>query len=146
MATTTFNIYKRNFSDGSFYLDLEEKEPYTIDNENWEQYLRETGQSDRADYLLSMSSRKRSPKIWRIRQSDEFRTWSKQNQITVTTSLYGVASCDYDGRIPEGHIKSAIINAIRNGEDEARYYPASNASKPAHLQMVYCFNYNFNKE
>lgn len=138
MATIEFEIFKT--SDGRLSLT---NESYQYNNEDWEQFLRQNGQAERAEHLVSLSSRKRSPKIWRIRQSKEFRQWSKTHVINVTSSLYGIASANYDGRIKEGRIKYAILDAIRHGQSEARYYPQSNKGKPAHLHMVYCFGYSF---
>ena len=140
MKTTTFNIYKDSI--GILRLEPFEK---TMPNEDWEQYLRETDQSDRADRLLAMSSRKRSPKVWKIRKSKPFAEWQQGKTVTITSHLYGMASADYDGRIPEWRIKAAIIEAVKYGESEARYYPASNAKKPAHEHIVYVFGFNFKK-
>lgn len=141
MKTTTFNIYKG--TDGVLRL---ENYTATFPNCDWDQYLQETGQSERLERLNSMSSRQRSPRVWRIRKSEAFLEWQQGKDITVTSSLYGVATAEYDGRIPEGHIKHAILDAIRNHETEARYYPRSNANKPAHERLVYVFDYNLERK
>jgi hypothetical protein len=140
MATTTFNIYKS--TDGMLRLD---NYTATYPNQDWEQFLQETGQTDRLERLNAMRSRDRSPRVCRLRKSEPFKQWQRGKTITVTSELYGVATADYDGRLPEGSIKYAILNAIRNGETEARYYPRSNARKPAHEHLVYCFDYDFQK-
>lgn len=140
MATVEFEIFKT--SDGRLSLT---NDSYTYNNQDWEQFLRDNGQAERADHLMSLSSRKRSPKIWRIRQSEDFKRWSEAHVISVTSSLYGIASANYDGRIRDGRIKYAILEAIKYGKSEARYYPQSNEGKPAHMHMVYCFSYSFRK-
>lgn len=141
MKTTTFNIYKS--TDGQLRLD---NHTSTYKNEDWEQYLKDTNQTERLERLLSMSSRKRSPKIWKLRKSQDFLQWQEGRDITITSELYGVASADHDGRVPEWGIKKAILEALRYGEKEARYYPTSNANKPAQERLVYVFNYTFKKK
>ena len=141
MKTTTFNIYKS--TDGILRLD---NYTATYANWDWEQYLEETGQIERLERLNSMSSRQRSPRVRRIRQTESFLQWQQGKDITVTSSLYGVATAEYDGRIPEGRIKYAILEAIRNNETEARYYPSSNSNKPAHERLVYVFDFNLERK
>ena len=140
MTQTTFNIYQG--TDGILRLDNFSK---TFNNQDWEQYLRESGQSQRADYLMSLSARKRSGKVYRIRQSEDFRQWSESHVINITSTLYGTASAEYDGRIPEGCIKYAILQALKDGKAEAKYYPVNNSRKPAYLHMVYVFTYSFTR-
>lgn len=138
MKTTTFNVYKS--TDGRLRLD---NYTATYKNEDWEQYLKDTDQAERLERLLSMSSRKRSPKIWKLRKSLDFLQWQLGKDITISSELYGVASADHDGRVPEWGIKRAILEALRYGEKEARYYPTSNDKKPAQEQLVYVFHYTF---
>ena len=140
MKTTEFTIYKG--SDGVLRL---ENYTATMPNQDWEQFLIDTNQQERLERLCSMSSRKRSPRLWKIRRSAAFIEWQKGKDVTITSQVYGVAGAEYDGRIPEGHIKYAILDAIRHGEKEARYYPSSNATKPAHERMVYVFGFWFKK-
>lgn len=140
MKTTTFNVYQ----DTNGHLSLKEYTE-TYENQNWEQFLEETGQTERLERLNAMRSRDRSPRVRRIRMSEPFKQWQVGKDITVTTHLYGVASADYNGRIPEHSIQYAILQAIRYNESEARYYPRSNARKPAHERLVYCFDYDFQK-
>ena len=141
MKTTSFNIYKS--TDGVLRLD---NYTATYLNWDWEQYLEETGQIERLERLNSMSSRQRSPRVRRIRQTEAFLKWQQGKDITVTSSLYGVATAEYDGRIPEWRIKYAILDAIRNNETEARYYPRSNENKPAHERLVYVFDFNLERK
>lgn len=135
-----FDVYR----DSRGVLSLEKKE-YSYENQDWELFLKETGQNDRCERLLSMSSRKRSPKVWKLRKSDSFKEWSKNNIVQVSSSLYGVVSCEYDGRLREYAIKYAVLDALKFGEKEARVYPESNKNKPAHLHMVYVFTFDFVK-
>ena len=140
MATTTFNIYKS--TDGMLRLD---NYTATYPNQDWEQFLKETGQTDRLERLNAMRSRDRSPRVCRLRKSEPFKQWQQGKTITVTSELYGVVTANYDGRLPEGSIKYAIMDAISNGETEARYYPRSNDNKPAHMRMVYVFQFQLKK-
>lgn len=140
MKTTEFNIYKG--SDGILRL---EDYTSTFPNWDWEQFLKDTHQEERLERLCSMSSRKRSPRLWKIRKSPAFIEWQKGKDITVTSHLYGVATANYDGRISESRLKYAILEAVRNGSNEARYYPTSNATKPAHERLVYVCRFSFKK-
>ena len=139
--TTTFNIYKS--TDGVLRL---ENYTATYPNWDWEQYLEETGQTERLDRLYSMSSRERSPRVNRIRKTEAFLNWQKGKDVHVTSSLYGVATADYDGRISEKLVQYAILDAIKIGKDEALYYPKSNANKPSIQHMVYVIPFNFEKK
>jgi hypothetical protein len=94
---------------------------------------------------IDYAKHKNAPFINLMNDIGRFKQWQAGKDITVTTHLYGVASADYDGRIPEHSIQHAILQAIRYNETEARYYPHSNARKPAHERLVYCFDYNFQK-
>ena len=140
MKTTEFTIYKD--TTGTLRLD---NFTTTYPNNNWAQFLEDTHQEDGLERLYSMSSRKRSPRISKIRRSAAFIEWQKGKDITVTSKPYGTAVANYDGRIPEWAIKRAILEAIKHGEKEARYYPSSNATKPAHERMVYVFGFGFKK-
>lgn len=140
MKQTTFAIYQG--TDGVLRL---ENYTATYKNANWEQYLADTGQEERLQQLKAMSSRKRSPRIYRIRNSEQFRQWQSGKDITVTSRLYGIASAIYDGRIHESSVKYAILHAIENGKTEALYEPKSNANKPAHLHEVYVIPYQLKK-
>ncbi len=138
MAQTEFTIYKYD-KDNSLLL---EPQKYVAKNTDWRQFLIDTNQEERLHKFADMSARKRSPKVWRLRQTSEFLKWSENHRETVEYKPYAIASATYDGRIPEGRIKYAILDAVKYGEKEARYYPQSNQTKPAHLQMVYCFTFN----
>lgn len=140
MKTTTFNIYQ----DTNGNLSLKEYTE-TYENQNWAQYLSETGQTERLKRLNAMRSRERNPKVRRIRMSETFKQWQVGKDITITTHLYGTASASYDGRIPEHSIQYAILQALRYNEKEAHYYPRSNDRKPAHEHLVYVFSYDFKK-
>lgn len=140
MKTTEFTIYKD--TTGTLRLD---NFTTTYPNNDWGQFLKDTNQAERLERLCSMSSRKRSPRIWKIRKSAAFIEWQKGKYITVTSKPYGTAGADYDGRIPELAIKRAILEAIKYGEKEARYYPSSNATKPAYERTVYVFGFWFKK-
>ena len=138
--TTTFNIYKS--TDGKLRL---ENYTATYPCYDWARFLKDTHQLERLERLNALSSRKRSPIINRIRKSLPFKQWQQGKTITVTSELYGVVTANYDGRLPEGSIKYAIMDAISNGETEARYYPRSNDNKPAHMRMVYVFQFQLKK-
>lgn len=137
---TKFKIYKS--TDGQLRLD---NYTATYPNNDWEQFLSETGQTNKAEKLLSMSSRERSPRIYRLRKSEAYKQWQKGKFFTITSEVYGVATANYDGRIPEASIKHAILEAVKYGEKEARYYPKSNKNKPVHERKVYVFSFQFEK-
>lgn len=134
---TNFIIY-RNSATGRLSL---QDHSCMLPNGDWEQYLREAGQGERADRLCAMSSRKRSPKIYKIRHTDAFKAWSEANPVTVKYTEYAEASAEYDGRLREGAIKRAILDATQYNEKRAMVVPESDKNKPAHLRRVYVFNY-----
>ena len=139
--TTTFNVYKS--TDGELRL---ENYTATYPNWDWDQFLEETGQTERLERLYSMSSRQRSGRVNRLRKTEAFLEWQKGKAVTVTSKLLGVATADYDGRISERLIQYAILDAIKIGKDEALYYPKSNEHKSPLKKMVYVIPFNFEKK
>lgn len=137
MATTTFNVYKT--TQGRYTLE-DYKASYP--SHDWDKYLKETNQLERLERLNAMSSRKRSPRLNRLYKSADFIEWGNANMVNVTSELYGVVTCNYDGRLSEARIKYAVLEAIRYGEKEAHYEPLSNARKPAHEHLVYIFTFD----
>lgn len=138
MKTTTFNIYRYNNGNLSLKEHL-----FTFPSQDWARFLKETGQLERLAKLETMSSRKRSPLLYRLRRSPAFLEWQKNNIETVKTTLFGVASAFYDGRLPEDGVKLAILEAIRCERPWATYQLKCDQNKPEHLKRCYCFPFDF---
>jgi hypothetical protein len=139
---TTFTVYKHS-ERNNYSLNAAK---FVGNNQDWDQFLTDTNQLEKLMRLRKMSSRKRSPKIWRLRKTQEFIKWSNEHQVVTMYLPYAkVTVPNYDGRIPELSIKNAVLTALKTNSKEAFYYPKLNTNKPAHLHQVYYFNFYIEK-
>lgn len=87
--------------------------------------------------FLARSSKQNKQRLYRAGQSEGYRVYCEANKTVYNSHLYGKVTAQYDGRLREGSVIVAILHALKDGSTTMRVEPASNATKPAHLQMVY---------
>lgn len=135
-------------------LEFSETTPEEIrgNSQDWEQFCKDMGQGERLARLLDMPSRKRSPKLYRLRNSEAFRKWSANHPYIITFERVGTITMNYDARFKEYQAAHGIREAAQfmgaqicagACSGQARIYPKSNAGKPEHLRRVYLFRFEY---
>lgn len=139
MKTLQITIFKvvNSLGDSVGRKVLNPFERRRVINQCWQEYLHDTGQDERLDRLYAMSSRKRSPRVNRIRRSRDFAIWSDKHSYDEWCEPFMTAECDYDGRLSESEVRAALFEAAVDGHEVVLVHPKSNRTKPAHERLVY---------
>lgn len=131
MTTIEFEVYKSE--DGSFSRKSETRTA----NPSTRHYLMSTMSDEEKQAFLSRSSKQNKQRLYRAGKSEGYRQYCEENKTVYNSFLYGKVTAEYDGRLREGSVIVAILHALKDNSQTMRVEPASNANKPAHLQMVY---------
>ena len=83
-------------------------------------------------------------RAYRFGKSNTYLTLRKEHEIKRHYKKIGDVSITVDGRIRAGMVKYLILDALNEGRDEIKYYPASNKNKPPELQTVYVKKFSVN--
>lgn len=136
MATLKVTIYKTN--TGKFSLT---DESYTTCNKSVMDYLNHIDPS-----TIGKSSNSLKNRRYRAGKTQGYRDYIADNSYEVTSEVAGEVSIEYDGRLNEFSIKSAIVKALNKGSQTIEVEPRNNASKPAHKHMAYVKGFKFNRK
>ena len=84
-----------------------------------------------------LTQKQRRGRAYRFGKSELYKELVKQNETVRVFQKFGIANIEFDGRINERRIPFLILEALKEGRNEIKYYPESNKNKPPHLQKVY---------